>query len=78
MAVDCRSKSWCWRSRPDPRGPAYDSPSQATALLQHPALRATGALREIPDGQNWICGTPFLLDAVEAMRDLRRDWEATQ
>ncbi|WP_315901585.1 ABC transporter substrate-binding protein [Salipiger bermudensis] len=59
-------------------GQPYDSPSQATALLQHPVLRATGALREIPDGQNWICGTPFLLDAVEAMRELRRDWEAAQ
>ncbi|WP_335949543.1 ABC transporter substrate-binding protein [Salipiger bermudensis] len=59
-------------------GQPYDSPAQATALLQHPVLRSTGTLHEIPDGQNWICGTPFVLDAVEAMRNLRRDWEATR
>nr|WP_274705528.1 ABC transporter substrate-binding protein [Salipiger pentaromativorans] len=56
----------------------YDSPAQATSLLQHPALQATGALRQVVDSPNWICGTPALLDAVAAMRDLRHDWEAAQ
>ncbi|WP_328805862.1 ABC transporter substrate-binding protein [Salipiger abyssi] len=56
----------------------YDSPAQATSLLQHPALQATGALHQVVDSPNWICGTPALLDAVAAMRDLRHDWEAAQ
>lgn len=56
----------------------YDSPAQATSLLQHPALRATGALRQVVDSPNWICGTPALLDAIESMRALRLDWEQGQ
>jgi iron complex transport system substrate-binding protein len=56
----------------------YDSPAQATSMLQHPALQATGALRQVVDSPNWICGTPAVLDAVAAMRALREEWEATQ
>ncbi|WP_223866053.1 ABC transporter substrate-binding protein [Salipiger aestuarii] len=59
-------------------GPAYDSPAQATDLLAHPVLAATGPLHRIASSAAWICGTPATLDAIAAMRDLRRDWEARQ
>ncbi|MBU2960111.1 ABC transporter substrate-binding protein [Citreicella sp. C3M06] len=53
-------------------GAPYDSPAQATALLQHPALRATGKLHEIGPSAGWICGLPSTLDTVAEMRALRR------
>ena len=56
----------------------YDSPAQATELLRHPALQATGALRQVVDSPNWICGAPAALDAVAAMRAMRRDWQAAR
>ena len=59
-------------------GQPYDSPAQATDLLQHPALRATGTLRRIGGSAPWICGTPSTLDAVAAMRDLRLQWKAAR
>ena len=59
-------------------GAPYSGHSEATALLDHPALRDTGALRQLSDGANWVCETPALLDALAELRDLRRDWQASQ
>ncbi|EPX82179.1 ABC transporter substrate-binding protein [Salipiger mucosus] len=59
-------------------GEPYGGHARATEYRRHPALRATGALREVPDGADWVCETPHLLDAVATMRALRRDWEAAR
>ncbi|MBV2360506.1 ABC transporter substrate-binding protein [Thalassococcus sp. CAU 1522] len=56
-------------------GQPYNGHARATEALQHPALRATGALRRIENGAAWVCETPALLDAVAEMVALRRDWE---
>ena len=59
-------------------GTPYGGQSQATDLLRHPALQATGALREVVHGADWVCETPKLLDAVARLRDIRQDWQARQ
>ncbi|WP_136441650.1 ABC transporter substrate-binding protein [Pacificoceanicola onchidii] len=59
-------------------GQPYDAPARATDLLDHPVLKATGTLREIKSGASWLCGTPFVLDAVEELVTLRLDWSARQ
>ncbi len=46
--------------------------SVAAAVLQHPAYRYYVAQRKIAaiDDRLWICGTPFVLDAVNQLRRL--------
>ena len=55
-------------------GRPYGGHAQATALLQHPALRNSGKLRVLDDGANWVCELPQLLDAVADLQRLRQDW----
>lgn len=56
-------------------GQTYTGTSRAEDNLNHPALRAlagsyhAGALT----GRDWMCGTPHVLRAVQAMADLRRE-----
>lgn len=57
-------------------GRPYGGHARATELLQHPALRATGAVRQIANGPAWSCETPALLQAVAELVALREDWEA--
>ncbi len=65
--------------QPDVIVQGRDYPGQARAEdnLRHPALRALGRTRvsaTLTD-RDWICGTPQVLSAVGAMRDLRLSLE---
>lgn len=57
-------------------GRPYAGHARAQDYARHPALRGSGALREIPDGADWTCETPHLMDALRALRGLRDDWLA--
>ena len=62
------------------QGRDYPGTARAEDNLRHPALRALdGTLfaGELTD-RDWICGTPRVLEAVAAMRDLRLHMEAAQ
>ena len=68
--------------QPDVIVQGRDYPGQARAedILIHPALRALADTRvagTLTD-RDWICGTPLVLSAVRAMRDLRLSLEAGQ
>ncbi len=52
--------------------PPYEDFAWATELTRHPALAATGALRELGRGGDWTCETPRLLDAVETLKEAAR------
>jgi len=59
-------------------GRDYPGHARAEDNLRHPALAAlrdTVTAGTLTD-RDWICGTPRVLDAVEAMRDLRLSLEA--
>ena len=68
--------------QPDVIVTGRDYPGQARAEdnLNHPALRALSntTLAATLTDRDWICGTPLVLDAVRAMRDLRLTYEAGQ
>ena len=50
----------------------YDGASEAEAILSHPALAPyRDKDRVLLSGPEWVCGTPFTLDAVEAMASQR-------
>ena len=61
-------------------GRDYPGQSQAEDNLNHPALHAlrNTTLTATLTDRDWICGTPLVLDAVRAMRDLRLTYEAEQ
>ncbi|MDA7425337.1 ABC transporter substrate-binding protein [Thalassococcus lentus] len=59
-------------------GQPYGGHARATELLTHPALQRSGALHEIETGPSWTCELPHLLDAVQELIALRRQWEASQ
>lgn len=49
-------------------GARWPGQSRGEALLEHPALaRAAPRLAEVTD-RDWVCGTPFILRAIEALR----------
>ncbi|UMA65737.1 ABC transporter substrate-binding protein [Roseivivax marinus] len=48
-------------------GTPYEGFAWATEMVRHPALAATGALRDVRDGADWSCETPKLLDALERL-----------
>ncbi len=56
----------------------YDGGSRAEDIMKHPvvaALRAGGKSGGLTD-HDWVCGTPYVLDAIRAMADLRRHLES--
>ena len=62
------------------QGRDYPGQARAEDNLNHPALAAlphTLMAGELTD-RDWICGTPQVLHAVEAMRDLRLSMEPAQ
>lgn len=62
------------------RGRDYPGQARAEEVLAHPALRALNGTRiagTLTD-RDWICGTPGVLNAVRAMRDLRLTLEADE
>ena len=68
--------------QPDVIVQGRDYPGQARAEdnLTHPALRALTNTRIVGTltDRDWICGTPHVLNAVRAMRDLRLSVEVAQ
>lgn len=48
-------------------GARYDRPSQAEALLDHPALAALPARRVAVDGRDWTCAIPQIARAARAL-----------
>lgn len=62
------------------QGRNYPGNARAEDNLNHPALRAlkdTTLVGEITD-KDWICGTPQVIEAVSAMRNLRLHMEASK
>ncbi|MDJ0822506.1 MAG: ABC transporter substrate-binding protein [Paracoccaceae bacterium] len=59
-------------------GRPYGGHARATELLQHPALKQAGDVAILQSGPAWSCETPFLLDALQELVELRRTWEAAQ
>ncbi len=51
-------------------GGRYPAASRSEELLDHPALRALGPSPLLAD-RDWVCGTPYVLRAVRALRDQR-------
>lgn len=51
----------------------YPAASRSEEILVHPALRAVqaGAAGAAMSDADWICGTPYMLHAIAAMRDAR-------
>lgn len=62
------------------QGRDYPGHARAEDNLNHPALRALDQTVLVGDlsGRDWICGTPTVLSAVAALRDLRLEIKATQ
>ncbi len=58
-------------------GETYPGASRAEAILAHPVVRdlaqrtTTGTITN----RDWICGTPFVLRAIDGLAELRRDLE---
>jgi len=55
----------------------YAGASRSEEILEHPALlalRASARVEAVNDG-DWLCGTPYILRAVAAMRDMRESLE---
>lgn len=52
----------------------YPGGSRSEEMLVHPVVRAFRAGREstVISDQSWVCGTPFVLDAVEELAEARR------
>lgn len=61
-------------------GRPHPGASRAEAIYEHPvikALRAESPASLISD-RDWICGTPYVLRAIEELAADRRTWEAAQ
>ena len=55
-------------------GQTYPGTSRSEAILDHPAVRAlAGGPRGRIADRDWVCGTPFVLRAVEALAAQRPD-----
>ncbi len=52
----------------------YPGGSRAEEVLSHPVVRAFRAGRDsaVISDQSWVCGTPFVLDAIEQLAEVRR------
>lgn len=49
-------------------GAKWPGQSRSEAILDHPALaRAAPGMAEVTD-RDWVCGTPFVLNAIEALQ----------
>jgi iron complex transport system substrate-binding protein len=58
----------------------YPGASRSEEILKHPALRAlrSDATRARVRDADWVCGTPYVLDAIRTMADTRRAVEAAE
>lgn len=59
------------------QGRNYPGAARAEDNLNHPALsalRGTAVIGELTD-KDWVCGTPFVLNAIKSMRNLRMELE---
>jgi iron complex transport system substrate-binding protein len=69
-------------SRPDLviTGTRYAGASRAESILEHPALRAlpTGQRQPTIADSDWVCGTPFVLRAIEDLVQAGTGAEGTQ
>ncbi|KPP86274.1 MAG: iron complex transport system substrate-binding protein [Rhodobacteraceae bacterium HLUCCO07] len=52
----------------------YPGGSRSEEVLSHPVVRAfrAGRAGAVIEDQSWVCGTPFVLDAVEDLAEVRR------
>lgn len=59
-------------ARPDliVQGERYARPSRSEEILSHPALADSAARRAALADRDWICGTPYVLRAVEDLKAL--------
>ncbi len=57
-------------------GPRYPGASRAEAVLDHPAL-ARVPRASLADAR-WVCGTPHLLDALQALAEYRKSMDEKQ
>jgi iron complex transport system substrate-binding protein len=59
-------------------GNPYPGQSRAEAIMQHPVVRALkrGRVTGTVTDRDWVCGTPYVLRAVETLVTLRRAVEA--
>jgi len=59
-------------------GRPYPGASRSEEILDHPVIRALrdDAVGAVLTDRDWVCGTPFVLRAIEDMRDTRRRMEA--
>lgn len=59
-------------------GQPYRGASRAEDVMRHPVierLKSSAATASVTD-RDWVCGTPYVLRAVAAMRDVRLSMEA--
>ena len=58
-------------------GQKYPGASRSEAILAHPALTAMtkGVASGSITNRDWVCGTPFVLRAIEALAVVRRELE---
>jgi iron complex transport system substrate-binding protein len=58
----------------------YPGQSRSEEILTHPALRAVRdkAARARMSDADWVCGTPYLLNAVRGMAEARHALEAVE
>lgn len=61
-------------------GRPYPGASRAEAIYEHPVIEAlrAGSPAALMSDRDWICGTPYVLRAIEELAADRRVWEATQ
>lgn len=58
----------------------YPGAARAEEVLDHPALarlRARAGVAPLTD-RDWVCGTPYVLRAIEGLAKVRTDWQAAQ
>lgn len=48
-------------------GARWPGQSRAEAILDHPALRHAAKVPSVTTDNTWICGTPFILSAIESL-----------
>lgn len=58
-------------------GQKYQGASRSEAILVHPAVTdlSDGAASGSITNRDWVCGTPFVLRAIETLAAIRRDLE---
>lgn len=59
------------------RGQRHDRASRAEEILDHPAVAVLAMQAEVATiaDADWVCGTPYVLNAITRLRDARNTWE---